>query len=248
MEKNIFLEIEYEGTGYFGFQIQNKKNKNELTVQEVLEKCLERLFNRKIRIIYSSRTDRGVHAKAQAVNFTVDSSIALTNIKRALNSFLPPDIRIKRVKKVPLGFHSRFSVKSKVYRYAVFNNKEPSVFQRNFAWHVDIPLDVEFMQKCANRFKGKRDFSLFAKDAKNYKSCVRDIKSISVKKRRGFIYIDIEADGFLRGMARRIVFFLVQAGRGEIGLKAVASVLAGDTRYTSKPAPSCGLYLSKVKY
>ena len=160
--RNIFLEIEYVGTNYFGFQIQEKRKKNEVTIQGVLEEALFKLFRKKIRVAASGRTDRGVHARAQIVNFKVNTKIPLLNIKSALNTFLPSDIRIKKVKKVPEGFHARFSVKSKIYRYIIFQHREDSVFWRNFAWHFSTPLDLERMRKAAKRLVGTRDFSVFA--------------------------------------------------------------------------------------
>lgn len=245
---NIFLEVEYEGTNYFGFQIQNKKTRGEPTVQEILETALKKLFNHEIRVIYTSRTDRGVHACAQGVNFRIDTAISLSNIKRALNTFLPADIRIKKVSKKPLLFHSCFSARGKIYRYMIYNHKQASVFTRNFSWHIPDALDLEKVKKISKKLVGRKDFSVFAKDAKSYKSGVREIKSISIKKKEKFIYIDIEGDGFLRGMARNIVSFLVRGARGEFNLKEISGVLSGKSVYVNKPAPAGGLYLYKVKY
>jgi len=246
--KNIFLEIEYVGTNYHGFQIQNKRTKKEITVQEVLEESLFRLFRRNIRVAYSSRTDKGVHARAQAVNFKVNTAIPLKNIKAALHTFLPSDVRIRKIKKMPLDFHARFSASSKIYRYVIYQGKDFSVFQNNFSWHIDMPLDREKMKKAAKKICGYRDFSLFAKAAKNYKDCRRRMKDITIKKRGSFIYIDLEADGFLRAMARNIVSFLVAVGKGNISLKEVGLIVSGKCSYTNKPAPACGLYLWKVFY
>jgi len=247
MSKNIFLEIEYLGTNYFGFQIQNKKKK-EITVQEVLEKALKNLFRSDIRIIYSSRTDRGVHARAQAVNFKVLTKIPLLNIKTAINSLLPSDIRVKRVKEVSLDFHSRFSAKSKVYRYTILNKKELSVFWKDFCWHVKDDIDIDLMKKSSQKLIGNRDFSLFAKEAKIYKNCQRNLKKIEIKKRGSFIYIDIEAQGFLRNMARNIVSFLIRVGIKEISFKDISLILNKRMPYINRPAPASGLCLSRVKY
>jgi len=248
MESNIFLEVEYLGAPYFGFQIQDKKGKKEITVQAILEKALKRLFRKKIRAVYSSRTDRGVHAKAQAVNFKVNTKIPPSSIKRALNAFLPSDVRVKKAKKVPLDFHSRFWVKSKIYRYMIYRAKEPSVFWKDFSWHIKEPLDLERMKKISEKLIGRKDFSLFAKKAKVYKDCFREVKDISIRKKPGFIYIDIEADGFLRNMARNIVSFLVKAGLKGLSLKQAASILSKKAPYHNYPAPAQGLYLHKVKY
>lgn len=248
MVKNIFLEVEYVGTNYFGFQVQDKKNTKEITVQSVLEDALKRLFNKKIRIIYSSRTDRGVHARGQAVNFKVVTNIPLVNIKNALNTFLPKDVRVKKVKEVSLDFHSRFSAKSKIYRYVILNRKEYSVFWADFAWHVDRILDIPLMRKVSKEIIGKKDFSLFAKFAHEYSNCQRTIKKITITRKSNFVCIDIEADGFLRNMARNIVSFLVGCGYGKINVNNVANILSRKIKYHNDPAPGAGLYLIKVKY
>jgi tRNA pseudouridine38-40 synthase len=246
--KNIFLQVEYLGRGYYGFQIQNKKSAKEVTVQEILEKALKKLFLQDIRIVYSSRTDKGVHARAQSLNFKIETRIPLSNIKKALNVFLPEDIQVKKIKKVPLDFHSRFSVSSKIYRYIIFNRRQPSVFWKDFSWHIPQSFDLDAMRKASRSLMGRNDFSLFAKGASNYKSCVRCLSAIEIKKRNGLIYIDIEADGFLRGMARNIVAFLAKIGSGELSLKEAVNILKKETSYINNPAPARGLYLYKVKY
>lgn len=246
--RNIFLEVEYVGTNYFGFQIQDKKDKRQITIQGVIEEALFKLFRKKVRITYAGRTDRGVHARGQVINFKIQTNILLKNIKKALNSFLPPDIRIKNIKKVPLDFHSRFWAKSKIYRYIISQRKEPTVFWRDFSWHIDKPLDLEAMQKISLKLIGRKDFSLFAKEAKKYKDCRRCIKAISIKKRGSFVHIDIEADGFLRNMARNIIFFLVKVGNDKIPLTKAYLVLKRKVSYANKPAKACGLYLYKVNY
>ena len=247
VEKNIFLEIEYLGTNYFGFQVQ-AKGRGQVTVQEVLEKALFRLFKKKIRVIASGRTDKGVHARAQVVNFKSDTGISLPSIKTALNIFLPQDIRIRKIKLVPAGFHARFSAKSKVYRYIIFKGEEDLVFWRNFAWCFSAAFDLEKMKKASGKLRGKKDFSLFAKGAKNYKNCKRRVKDISIKKRANLIYIDIEAEGFLRFMVRNMIFFLVRTAMGKIFLKDIPDILKGKIPYANKPAPAGGLYLYRVIY
>ncbi|MBD3264932.1 MAG: tRNA pseudouridine(38-40) synthase TruA [Candidatus Omnitrophica bacterium] len=247
-EKNIFLELEYIGTSYFGFQIQNKKNRSEVTVQKVLEDALQKLFGRKIRVVYSSRTDRGVHARGQAVNFTVNTGIALQRIKSALNSFLPSDVYIKKIRQVPLHFHSRFDAKTKVYRYIILNKKKPSVFLKDFSWHIGNRLNLETMKKSGNILTGLKDFSALAKEAKKYKDCLREIKKIEIKKKGSLIYIDIEATGFLRNMARNIVYLMVNISAGSIDIKQIDSIINKKADYVNKPAPPQGLYLQKVNY
>ena len=247
MQRNIFLEIEYLGTNYFGFQVQAKA-RGQNTVQAELEKAIKKLLRQRIRIAFAGRTDRGVHAKAQVVNFKTDSKIPLKNIKKALNTFLPCDIRVKKIKQVPLDFHARFSAKSKVYRYTILQKNKPSVFCKDFSWYLDSRLNLEVLRKVSKRLIGKKDFYLFAKEAKKYKDCIRVVKEISVKKSASFIYIDIEASGFLRNMARNIVSFLVKVASGTISLSQADLILKRKENYSNKPAPAQGLCLYKVKY
>lgn len=248
MQKNICLEVEYLGTNYFGFQFQGKKGKREITVQEVLEKAIQKLFKKKIRITYASRTDRGVHAKEQVVNFKVKSSIPVKNIKKALNALLPTDVRIKKVKTVCADFHSRFWAKSKIYRYSIINKPESTVFLSGFSWHVAKPIDISKMLSISKKIKGTKDFSIFAKDSNTYETCIRNLKAISIKRSKGFICIDLEASGFLWNMARNIVTFLVKVGGGDISLKEATQILNKTKTYFNKPAPAQGLCLIKVKY
>jgi len=248
MYKNILLEVEYLGTNYFGFQLQDKIGKREITVQGVIERAIRKLFKKKIRIAYASRTDRGVHAKGQVVNFKVDTAIPLKSIKNALNAFLPDDVRVKKVKIASADFHSRFKAKSKIYRYIILNKTEPTVFLSDFSWHIAKPLDISEMLRISRKIKGLKDFSIFAKKANTYETCVRNLKNVSIKKAKGFINIDLEASGFLRNMARNIAAFLVKIGCGAISQKEAIQVLSKKKPYSNKPAPAQGLYLIKVKY
>jgi tRNA pseudouridine38-40 synthase len=248
MLKNIFLELEYRGTAYYGFQLQDKKNSPQITVQQVLEEALRKLYCEKIRIQYSSRTDKGVHAHGQCVNFKTAKNIPCENIKRALNTFLSQDVRVKRVKYVSREFHSRFSAKSKLYRYIIRNHRDCSVFWNEYCWHIPYFLDIKKMNLAAKKITGNRDFAVFAKKADKYHSCVRHVKFIQIKQKGKFIHIDIEANGFLRNLARNIVTFLVRVGQGKIALTQIKNILAKKTSYSNIPAPAAGLYLVKVKY
>jgi tRNA pseudouridine38-40 synthase len=248
MQHNSFLTVEYLGSNYYGFQLQDKPGKREITVQQVLERAIRTLFREKISIAYASRTDRGVHAKAQTVNFITERNIPLENIKRALNSFLPCDVRVKQVKEVPLDFHARYCCISKHYRYAIENKKCPSVFTHHFCWYVGSSLNVEAMKRVAKNIVGKKDFSLFAKEPGHYHTCVRNVISLKISRQKGSIIVDIVADGFLRNMVRNIVAFLVKVGEGKLSQAAANNILAKKMPYSNHPAPAKGLYLMKVKY
>ncbi len=253
MLENIRLEISYDGTGFHGWQVQPDKRGGKIkevrTIQGEVEKAVKRIFHLNVRIVYSGRTDKGVHARAQTANFKVDTHIPLSSIKKALNTYLPEDIRVRKVKFASLDFHSRFSAKSKLYRYVILNRKEPDVFLRNYSWQVPDKLDVRMMEKAAALLKGKKDFSSFTRKASSYKSCVRKVKNISVKKSGRFVYIDIESEGFLWGMARNMVSLIVSAGLNRIDINGVSRIIRGKNRsLLGRPAPAAGLFLKKVFY
>ncbi|MCM8792253.1 MAG: tRNA pseudouridine(38-40) synthase TruA [Candidatus Omnitrophica bacterium] len=242
--RNIKLTIEYNGTHYHGWQTQLPKLR---TIQRTIEDKLKKILNEKIALIGSGRTDAGVHALAQIANFKTASSISLTKLQYALNSLLPPDIVIKKVEEVDLGFHSRFSAKSKVYRYIILNRSYPSAFLKDRVYFYPYPLDINLMRKAAILLKGKHDFRCFQLKDKIERDSIRTIKDIRIKKRGSFIYIEIEADGFLYGMARSIVGTLIEIGKGKaIDTKRLLKMK--DRSLGGPTVPASGLYLVKIKY
>ena len=187
--KNILLKVEYDGTGYKGWQTQNLKSmaKNPVkvaTIQQEIEECLSKILQKKISIIGSGRTDSGVHAKEQVANFKVNTEIPLSKLKKSLNSLLPKDIVIKQIKYTDSDFHSRFSAKSKLYRYTILNRSYGCAFLRDYVFHCAMPLDLKLMQSEAKHLKGKHDFRSFQASDKKPRTSVRTIHKISVKKKR----------------------------------------------------------------
>ncbi|MFB0526290.1 MAG: tRNA pseudouridine(38-40) synthase TruA, partial [bacterium] len=157
--RNIRLNIEYDGTDYFGWQIQKRKS----TVQGEIKKILERILEEKIRLIGAARTDSGVHALGQVASFkTRNKKLTSDSFTKALNSILPSDIVIKEVKEVPRRFHARYSAKSKVYCYQILNRSFPSALGRRFSWHIPGPLDWRKIRVASKYFVGKHDFSPFS--------------------------------------------------------------------------------------
>jgi len=157
--RNIRLTIEYDGTDYFGWQIQKRKP----TVQREIKKVLERILEEKITLIGAARTDSGVHALGQVANFkTRNKKLTTDNFIKALNSLLPADIVIKEVKKVPHSFHARYSAKSKIYRYHILKQLLPSTLERRFSWHIPESLHWKKIREASKYFVGKYDFSPFS--------------------------------------------------------------------------------------
>ena len=233
--RNLKLEIEYDGTNYCGWQVQ--KSHRSKSIQEVIEKTLRKILQERVRLIASGRTDAGVHALGQVANFKTRSKIPSGKLQRALNGLLPDDISIIKVEEKPLDFHSRFRAKSKVYQYTILNRAYPSALLRNRVYFYPYPLNIRLMRKKARSLLGKHDFKSFCASASSVKDTVRTIKRLSIKKSGpALITIEIEADGFLYNMVRRIAGTLIETGRGK------SPKLAGPT------APACGLRLVKVRY
>jgi tRNA pseudouridine38-40 synthase len=252
--RNISLDIEYDGTDYNGWQIQRRhavksRRGKSKTVQETIEKVLCKILQEKVRLIGSGRTDSGVHARAQIANFHTNSKIDPDKLLKGLNGLLPDDIAVRAVKEVPLGFHSRYSAKSKKYRYAILNRRYPCAIERNFCYFHAYPLDVKLMAKAARYLRGRHDFSAFRTCDKKKSASIRTISEISVRKKGDFIYIDVEADGFLYNMVRSIAGTLIDVGRGKLSALEIKKILLSKNRALAGPtAPARGLCLMAVKY
>ncbi len=246
--RNIKLTIEYDGTRYSGWQCQNNRQSKK-TIQETIEKALRKILREKVKIIASGRTDAGVHAAAQIANFKTVKTIPARNLQRALNSALPADIVITKVEEARLDFHSRFSARSKIYRYTILNQPHPSAFLRNTAYFYPHPLDIILMRKEAKCLIGRHDFAAFCASNSSAKSTIRTIKKISINKVSQLIIIDIQADGFLYNMARNIAGTFVEIGRGRFKKGALKKIILSRNRSLAGPtAPACGLCLVKVNY
>ena len=211
---NIKLVIEYDGTNYAGWQQQ----KNGKTIHHTLNKAIVKVVNEEIKLHGAGRTDAGTHAIGQVANFKTQSNIPFFNLVQAINYYLPKDIVVKSAKKVPEKFHSRYSVKSKVYRYTILNNKTRNAIGRNCCHYYATDLDIEKMQKASKALIGKHDFSTF-KSKSEVISSVRTIKKLEIKKKGEYLFFTIEADGFLYKMVRAIVGTLLEVGRGKMTIK-----------------------------
>lgn len=243
--RNIRLTIEYDGTNYHGWQIQQ----NAVTVQGTLEKALSELIGEETGVIGCSRTDVGVHAYGQTANFFTDSSIPADKFSYAVNNKLPPDIVIQRSEEVGADFHSRYSSKGKKYRYIIYNNEQPSALQRSRAWHVKPSLDVDKMIMAAKYFEGEHDFAAFQATGGQVRSTVRTIYSMSVAKQGNSIILEVAGNGFLYNMVRIIAGTLAYVGMGKIGANAVPDIINGlDRTKAGITAPAHGLYLVEIFY
>lgn len=243
--RNIALTVSYDGSNYHGWQCQPRL----ATVQGVLSAAIERIVDHKIKLIGAARTDAGVHAMGQAVNFHTEKGIALDGLMRGLNGLLPPDIRITSVSAVAEDFHARYSARKKSYVYCILNRSVNSPFQGRYVWHYPYKLDVSLMHRTAKTLLGEHDFSAFKKKEEIYKSTVREVTMAGVRRRGAMVYIVFEATGFLRYMVRNLVGTLVLVGSGKLGVEDFRAILASRDRVNAGPtAPPQGLFLRRVRY
>lgn len=244
--RNIKIIAEYDGTNYHGWQRQ----KGLLTIQQLLEESIGRVTGENVKVIGAGRTDAHVHAHNQSAHFKINSLIGTRNLLLGINSLLPNDVVVKELKEMDEAFHARFDVKSKVYMYQIFNAPVRSALYRYYAWHVRTPLDLEKMNKCFSVLKGAHDFSSFCGKKGGDVSCVRTIKDIRIEKTHPeLMRIFIEADGFLRYMARTIVGTLVEIGMGKRIPHDLPDILeARERKWAGITAPPFGLFLVEVKY
>lgn len=243
--RRMLLIVQYDGTGYHGFQRQA----GQMTVQERLEQTLERVLGEPVKITAAGRTDAGVHALGQAVSFTTRNPIPLPNLVRALNDALPVDVAIAGAQVVAERFHPRRDAVSKLYSYRILNRELPSPFICRYAWHVPEPLDLELMQAAAEKLLGEHDFAAFCASGSSVKSTVRRLSRLDLTREGDLIEIRAQANGFLYMMVRIIVGTLVEVGRGRLSVEEVGRILVARDRSRAGPtAPPQGLCLVAVSY
>ncbi|MCE5322431.1 tRNA pseudouridine(38-40) synthase TruA [bacterium] len=243
--RNVKVVVEYDGTDYFGFQYQP----GVPTIQGELERVLSTLVKRKVIVYGSGRTDAGVHAAGQVINFRIDEGIPTDRVCAAMNSLLPKDIAVLSAVEVENDFHARYSAVSRLYRYDILSQSVRSALEGRFCWHINRPLNVDAMRAGARCLLGVHDFSSFW-CARGADDCpVRDMKSIVVDGHGEHVIIEMRANAFLRSMVRVIVGTLVDVGLGKLAGSDVCDILeAQDRRVAGKTAPPQGLCLMEVEY
>jgi tRNA pseudouridine38-40 synthase len=243
--RTILLNIEYDGTAYFGWQVQP----NFPTVQDVVEKALQRIIGSEVRIHSSSRTDAGVHARDMAVHFRTESNLPLTAFREGANAFLPDDVVIREAREMPEDFHARYSSKGKWYRYTIYNAAVRSPLTCRSSWHLRGALDLALMKDAACLLVGEHDFQAFRTAGCVARSTVREIYQVDVTADQDFIYLDFKGSGFLRNMVRMLVGTIAEIGQGRRPLEDLGKLLNGESGLSSgATAPAQGLCLQEVWY
>ncbi|MFC1709178.1 tRNA pseudouridine(38-40) synthase TruA [Candidatus Omnitrophota bacterium] len=257
--RNIKLTLEYDGREYCGWQRQKspqprlRKYRQKISIQEAIELCLKKILRQKVCLIASGRTDSGVHAVGQVANFKTTSKIKPDRLRLALNGNLPKEIRVSEAQEVSLSFHSRYSVKSKVYRYLILNQEYKSPFLKEYSYWFKQPLDARLMQKAAKGLLGKHDFKAFCASGSGVKDTKRTIKRIDISTLKflsgNLITIEVEASGFLYNMMRNIAGTMIEIGRKRFAPDSIKKIISSRDRSLAGPClPPKGLYLIEVKY
>ena len=245
--QNFKLVIEYDGTAYHGWQRQS----NTRTIQGAIEDALKTITGQSVTLIGSGRTDAGAHATGQVGSFCLETRLTSDVFAKGLNSLLPPDIVIKDCAAVDETFHARYGTRSKVYDYRILNRPTPAALFRQYAWHIRNPLHLEAIRTAMVCLKGEHDFSAFEGAGSPRSHAVRTVIDVNLARKDadGYVVFSIEADGFLRHMARNIVGTLVDVGLGKISPQAFEDILISkDRRQAGITAPAHGLFLREVKY
>jgi len=240
---NYKLIIQYDGTSYAGWQIQD----NSITIQQKISDAVEVILKEKINLTGSGRTDTGVHAFGQCANFQTEKKIDIYRFRHSLNSVLPADISVPEMVQVNETFHARFDARKRSYLYFITKQKSP--FYNKYSFLCRDKLEISRLNKLSRVFLGEKDFTSFSrkKCEANNKNCI--IYDIHWKETRGFIIFYIEADRFLHGMVRTIIGTLlrtVKLNRNESYISDILSSL--DRQSAGEAVPAKGLYLYKVKY
>ncbi len=253
--RNIKLTLSYCGTRYHGWQ----KQTGVITVQKVLEQAIATITGEQLSLVASGRTDAGVHAMGQVVNFRTESTIPLEGLVKGLNSILPSDISVLHAQDVPWKFHAIGSSISKRYQYLIVNSEVKLPLWEERAWVVTRgQLDVEAMQLASEALCGTHDFSSFTASGSSAKTRTRTVSECLVNLLDNPLFpaalgrqimFTIAADGFLRYMVRNIVGLLVEIGMGRRDHTEIIEVIRAKDRSAAGPtAPPQGLYLMAVTY
>ena len=244
--RNLLLTISYDGRQFHGWQIQQ----NAYTVQEAFQTAQCGIIGDDFDIKGCSRTDTGVHANMYCISLKTAHPIPPERLKAALNRWLPLSVAVSDCREVPLGFHARYSCKSKEYIYKIWNSEVRSPFLEGYALHYRYPLDEVMLNKAAQAYVGKHDFTSFCTlDARKQGDMTRNVKSFSVTREGDMVTMRVEADGFLYNMVRIMVGTLLRVAQGKFQPDDIPAIIEKRNRqYAGPTAQACGLYLNKVHY
>lgn len=243
------LQIAYDGTAYHGWQIQSV----DRTVEGELTRAATRILDadEPVKVQGASRTDAGVHARAQVAHLRHHSNRSLWDFCRGLNALTDDDVCVVRIEEADDAFHARHSARGKIYRYRIWNHRFVHPFMRKRCWCVHTDLDVEAMNEAADHLVGEHDFEGFRATGCEAKTTVRHIERVELRvfDDQPLMEVVVEGQAFLQHMVRIMVGTLVDVGQGRFGPNRVREVLQrGDRRRAGVTAPPQGLVLERVFY
>ena len=241
----IIMCVEYDGTNYFGWQVQA----NQKTIQGMLNYAIKKAFNKNYSVVGAGRTDAGVHSSGQICHFNYDEiKVPKHKIRLAINQKLPLDIRVKRLWFTDLEFHSRFDADLREYRYRF--SRHTSVFNRRFTTFIPYQLDINLLHKSAKLFEGKHNFFSFSKNHSQIPDYYCDVRKCEwIMKDENCFELSIIADRFVYGMVRGLVGTMIDVARNKRSLESIHTALEKQDRgLCSSLAPSFGLDLYRIYY
>lgn len=243
--QKLALGIEYDGSMYCGWQ----KQKYQPSIQNCIERALNKITSESVTVFCGGRTDSGVHALEQVIHFETALKYSETTWTLGVNRYLPSDICVRWVKSVNKNFHARFSAISRRYYYIINNNYIRSAFFFRRTWHYKKLLDIYKMSQAAQYLIGEHDFSAFRASGCQSYSARRNVYHVHVTREGHCVVIDMEANAFVYHMVRNIVGSLVEVGSSNRPIIWILELLNGCNRSLAGiTAPAAGLYLAKIKY
>jgi tRNA pseudouridine38-40 synthase len=241
----VRLDLAYDGTEFHGWARQ----RDQRTVQGVLEESLERILRRPSRLSVAGRTDAGVHAGGQVASFPSHEGVDLERLRRAVNGMLSPEVVVLRASVAPAGFDARRSATAREYRYRIDTGDVPDPFTARFVWHRPGALSLARMRAAARDLVGSHDFASFCRSPGAGATTVRDLRRLAVSRTGDGVEISARANAFLHQMVRSLVGTLVAVGAGDLDPGSMDEVLRARSRAAAGPvAPAHGLTLERVVY
>jgi len=241
------IKIEYDGSKFVGWQYQN----NGISVQEVLQRAFFKFLKEKVIVNASGRTDAGVHAIEQSAHIELKKKIINKEVfLNSINFYLKKyPVSVLSIKKKENTFHARYSAKKRTYKYIILNRNSPSPLNKNRAWFIKKKLDINLIKKALKILKGTHDFSTFRASSCQAKSAIRTLDSATFKKLGEIIEITFSSKSFLQQQVRSMVGAIKYVGEKKWTLEQFKNNFKSKRRVNcAPPAPTCGLYLKKVKY
>ena len=242
----IALIVEYEGAGYYGFQVQRQSP----TIQGELERAVQRLTGERLRVHCASRTDAGVHAKGQVVSFRSEASHPADTWVRALNHYLPESVSVLAAYPIAKDFDIRKRASSRQYRYVILNRPTASPFLRRRAYWIPSPLDMDRANEAASFLLGQRDFAPFSGSLVGRRgSTIRELTQAEFRREGDLMLFDVEGSSFLPQQVRRMTGALLDVGLGKKSLAEFQAMADCRQRGVAGPTlPPDGLFLQAVRY